>query len=160
MKVFGKWVYVMGAGDPHPYHKVLGSMKSSWVELSPTSDAQTVTLRWGDHLLWVWGWNSMMHHYQVSNCVVYGMVALKQWCFPVTSVLWVRWMQHFPELRSHSEVSVQGTWIWKDKEIPHIFNTFLTLCQRISIRPQRTPAADPHQLPAVDRFLSKCWRHR
>lgn len=57
VKVFGKWVYVMGAGDPHPYHKALGSIKSSWVELSPTSDGQTVTLRWGDSMLWVWWWN-------------------------------------------------------------------------------------------------------
>ncbi|CAG07883.1 unnamed protein product [Tetraodon nigroviridis] len=48
--VFGKWVYVMGAGDPDPYHRALGSIKSSWVELSPTSDVQTVTLRWGDYL--------------------------------------------------------------------------------------------------------------
>lgn len=51
VKVFGKWVYVMGAGDPDPYHRALGSIKSSWVELSPTSDVQTVTLRWGDYLL-------------------------------------------------------------------------------------------------------------
>uniref|UniRef100_A0A673CMR1 Apolipoprotein M n=1 Tax=Sphaeramia orbicularis TaxID=375764 RepID=A0A673CMR1_9TELE len=47
--VFGKWVYVMGAGEPKPYHKALESLKSSWVELSPTSDSQIVTLRWGDN---------------------------------------------------------------------------------------------------------------
>lgn len=51
VQVFGKWVYVMGAGDPHPYHKALVSIKSSWVELTPTSDGQTVTLRWGDFML-------------------------------------------------------------------------------------------------------------
>ncbi|XP_013863858.1 uncharacterized protein LOC106517519 [Austrofundulus limnaeus] len=47
--VFGKWVYVLGAGDPAPYHKALESLRSSWIDLSPTSDASTVTLRWGDH---------------------------------------------------------------------------------------------------------------
>ncbi|AWP06953.1 Hypothetical protein SMAX5B_011049 [Scophthalmus maximus] len=47
--VFGKWVYVMGAGDPEPYHKALESLRSSWIDVSPTSDSQTVTLRWGDH---------------------------------------------------------------------------------------------------------------
>ncbi|XP_032372075.1 uncharacterized protein LOC116689621 [Etheostoma spectabile] len=47
--VFGKWVYVMGAGNPKPYHKALESLKSSWIDLSPTSDSQVVTLRWGDH---------------------------------------------------------------------------------------------------------------
>ncbi|KAK9522653.1 hypothetical protein VZT92_019102 [Zoarces viviparus] len=47
--VFGKWVYVMGAGDPKPYHKALESLKSSWIDLSPTSDSQVVTLRWGDN---------------------------------------------------------------------------------------------------------------
>ncbi|KAJ3604603.1 hypothetical protein NHX12_029343 [Muraenolepis orangiensis] len=47
--VFGKWVYVMGSGDPMPYRKALDPMKSSWIELSPTEDSQLVTLRWGDH---------------------------------------------------------------------------------------------------------------
>ncbi|CAL8329567.1 unnamed protein product [Arctogadus glacialis] len=47
--VFGKWVYVMGSGDPMPYRKALDAMKSSWIELSPTQDSQLVTLRWGDH---------------------------------------------------------------------------------------------------------------
>uniref|UniRef100_A0A8D3C4P6 Apolipoprotein M n=1 Tax=Scophthalmus maximus TaxID=52904 RepID=A0A8D3C4P6_SCOMX len=42
--VFGKWVYVMGAGDPEPYHKALESLRSSWIDVSPTSDSQTVTL--------------------------------------------------------------------------------------------------------------------
>lgn len=51
MKVFGKWVYVMGAGDPKPYHKALESMKSSWIHLAPTSDTHIVTLRWGDRCL-------------------------------------------------------------------------------------------------------------
>lgn len=51
VKVFGKWVYVMGAGDPKPYHKALESLRSSWIDLSPTSDSQVVTLRWGDHCL-------------------------------------------------------------------------------------------------------------
>ncbi|XP_077571666.1 uncharacterized protein LOC144195728 [Stigmatopora nigra] len=46
--IFGKWVYVMGAGDPMPYHQAMGSIKSSWIELSPTSTDHTVTLRWGD----------------------------------------------------------------------------------------------------------------
>lgn len=50
-KVFGRWVYAMGAGDPQPYHKALGSMKSSWIELSPTDDPRVVTLRWGDRCL-------------------------------------------------------------------------------------------------------------
>eukprot|EP00066_Takifugu_rubripes_P024892 XP_011614158.1 PREDICTED: uncharacterized protein LOC105418046 isoform X2 [Takifugu rubripes] len=48
--VFGKWVYVMGAGDPLAYHKALEATKSSWVELSPTSDVNTVTLRFGDYM--------------------------------------------------------------------------------------------------------------
>uniref|UniRef100_A0AAX7SF63 Apolipoprotein M n=1 Tax=Astatotilapia calliptera TaxID=8154 RepID=A0AAX7SF63_ASTCA len=48
-QVFGKWIYVMGAGDPKQYHKALESLKSSWIDLSPTSSDQTVTLRWGDH---------------------------------------------------------------------------------------------------------------
>ncbi|KAM8865035.1 uncharacterized protein ACB058_006409 [Synchiropus picturatus] len=47
-QVFGKWVYVYGAGAPEPYHKALGSMQSSWIHLSPTSDSQRVALRWGD----------------------------------------------------------------------------------------------------------------
>ncbi|KAM4577277.1 uncharacterized protein PAE49_007119 [Odontesthes bonariensis] len=47
--VSGKWVYVMGAGDPTPYHNALGSLKSSWIDLSPTSNSQIVALRWGDH---------------------------------------------------------------------------------------------------------------
>ncbi|CAJ1068904.1 saxitoxin and tetrodotoxin-binding protein 2-like [Xyrichtys novacula] len=47
--VFGKWVYVMGAGDPKPYHKALESLKSSWIELSPTSQNNNLLLRWGDH---------------------------------------------------------------------------------------------------------------
>lgn len=51
VKVFGKWVYVMGAGDPKPYHKAMEAIKSSWMELSPTSDVHTVTLRWGDYCL-------------------------------------------------------------------------------------------------------------
>lgn len=51
VKVFGKWVYVMGAGDPLAYHKALEATKSSWVELSPTSDVNTVTLRYGDYML-------------------------------------------------------------------------------------------------------------
>lgn len=51
VKVFGKWVYVMGAGDPLAYHKALEATKSSWVELSPTSDVNTVTLRFGDYML-------------------------------------------------------------------------------------------------------------
>ncbi|KAM4616163.1 uncharacterized protein ACJ7VT_009127 [Polymixia lowei] len=46
--VFGKWVYVMGSADPKPYHKALEALKSSWIDLSPTSDSQIVTLRWGD----------------------------------------------------------------------------------------------------------------
>ncbi|XP_040052240.2 alpha-1-acid glycoprotein 1 isoform X2 [Gasterosteus aculeatus] len=48
-QIFGKWVYVMGAGDPKPYHKALESLKSSWIDLSPTSDGEVVTLRWGDN---------------------------------------------------------------------------------------------------------------
>lgn len=51
IKVFGRWVYAMGAGDPQPYHKALESMKSSWIELSPTNDPRVVTLRWGDRCL-------------------------------------------------------------------------------------------------------------
>lgn len=51
MQIFGKWVYVMGAGDPKLYHKALESLKSSWIDLSPTSDSQIVTLRWGDYCL-------------------------------------------------------------------------------------------------------------
>ncbi|KAM9744373.1 saxitoxin and tetrodotoxin-binding protein 2-like [Menidia menidia] len=47
--VTGKWVYTMGVGDPIPYHHALGSLKSSWIELSPTSSSQIVALRWGDH---------------------------------------------------------------------------------------------------------------
>uniref|UniRef100_A0A3Q3FSX4 Apolipoprotein M n=1 Tax=Kryptolebias marmoratus TaxID=37003 RepID=A0A3Q3FSX4_KRYMA len=47
--VFGKWVYVLGAGDPAPYHKAFESMRSSWIDLSNTSDALTVRMRWGDH---------------------------------------------------------------------------------------------------------------
>ncbi|KAM6930798.1 saxitoxin and tetrodotoxin-binding protein 2-like [Xenentodon cancila] len=47
--VFGKWVYVMGAGDPMPYHNALGSLKSSWIDLAPTSDNHTLALRWGDY---------------------------------------------------------------------------------------------------------------
>uniref|UniRef100_A0AAQ5YH28 Apolipoprotein M n=1 Tax=Amphiprion ocellaris TaxID=80972 RepID=A0AAQ5YH28_AMPOC len=47
--VFGKWVYVMGAGDPKTYHNALASLKSSWIDLSPTSNNLIVTLRWGDH---------------------------------------------------------------------------------------------------------------
>lgn len=47
--VLGKWVYVMGAGDPKPYHKALESLKSSWIELSPTSQSHVLTLRWGDY---------------------------------------------------------------------------------------------------------------
>ncbi|KAJ0019330.1 hypothetical protein NQD34_006899 [Periophthalmus magnuspinnatus] len=45
----GKWIYVMGAGDPAPYHKALGSIKSSWYDVALTSDNQTMTLRWGDY---------------------------------------------------------------------------------------------------------------
>lgn len=41
----------MGAGDPQLYHKALESMKSSWIELSPTDDPRVVTLRWGDRCL-------------------------------------------------------------------------------------------------------------
>uniref|UniRef100_A0A3B3XMP3 Apolipoprotein M n=1 Tax=Poecilia mexicana TaxID=48701 RepID=A0A3B3XMP3_9TELE len=48
-QLFGKWIYVMGAGDPVTYHKALEYMKSSWIELQPTSDNLTVTLRWGDY---------------------------------------------------------------------------------------------------------------
>lgn len=47
--IMGKWIYVMGAGDPSPYHKALESLKSSWIELTPTPVSQTVTLRWGDY---------------------------------------------------------------------------------------------------------------
>ncbi|KAK7933554.1 hypothetical protein WMY93_004450 [Mugilogobius chulae] len=46
--VFGKWIYMMGAGDPISYHKALDSLKSSWIDVTLTSDSQTVTLRWGD----------------------------------------------------------------------------------------------------------------
>lgn len=48
-QVFGKWVYVLGAGDPKQYHNALGSLKSSWIDLCPTSDSVTLTLRWGDY---------------------------------------------------------------------------------------------------------------
>lgn len=48
-QVFGKWIYVMGAGDPKQYHSALESLKSSWIDLSPTSSDQIVTLRWGDY---------------------------------------------------------------------------------------------------------------
>lgn len=51
MQIFGKWVYVMGAGDPMPYHKALECLKSSWINLSRTSDTHIVNLRWGDHCL-------------------------------------------------------------------------------------------------------------
>uniref|UniRef100_A0A3Q2Z2Q8 Apolipoprotein M n=1 Tax=Hippocampus comes TaxID=109280 RepID=A0A3Q2Z2Q8_HIPCM len=47
--VFGKWVYVMGAGDPRPYHEALASLKSSWIDLSPTSESNIVALRFGDY---------------------------------------------------------------------------------------------------------------
>ncbi|KAM3611796.1 uncharacterized protein V6R79_024324 [Siganus canaliculatus] len=47
--IFGKWVYVLGTGDPKPYHKALESLKSSWIDLNPTSDSQIVALRWGDY---------------------------------------------------------------------------------------------------------------
>ncbi|KAJ0067471.1 hypothetical protein NL108_007948, partial [Boleophthalmus pectinirostris] len=47
--VLGKWIYVMGAGDPISYHKALDSLKSSWIDVALTSDSQTVTLRWGDY---------------------------------------------------------------------------------------------------------------
>ncbi|XP_004072483.1 uncharacterized protein LOC101158029 [Oryzias latipes] len=47
--VFGKWVYVMGAGDPLHYHDALGSLRNSWIDLSPTSNDQVVILRWGDY---------------------------------------------------------------------------------------------------------------
>ncbi|XP_077378881.1 uncharacterized protein LOC144019595 [Festucalex cinctus] len=47
--VFGKWVYVMGAGDPLPYHQAVASLKSSWIDVSPTSENNIVTLRWGDY---------------------------------------------------------------------------------------------------------------
>lgn len=50
-EVFGKWIYVMGAGDPKQYHDALESLKSSWIDLSPTSSDQIVTLRWGDYCL-------------------------------------------------------------------------------------------------------------
>lgn len=51
LKVFGKWVYVMGAGDPLHYHDALGSLRNSWIDLSPTSNDQVVILRWGDYCL-------------------------------------------------------------------------------------------------------------
>ncbi|KAM9392324.1 uncharacterized protein KZ484_003795 [Pholidichthys leucotaenia] len=47
--VLGKWIYVMGAGDPKPYHTALESLKASWIDLIPNNDSQTVTLRWGDY---------------------------------------------------------------------------------------------------------------
>ncbi|KAM9822053.1 uncharacterized protein ACBT44_007384 [Syngnathus typhle] len=50
-QIFGKWVYAMGAGDPLPYHLALGSWKSSWIDLSPTSDSHILTMRWGDRSL-------------------------------------------------------------------------------------------------------------
>ncbi|XP_061906896.1 uncharacterized protein LOC133652308 isoform X2 [Entelurus aequoreus] len=46
--IFGKWVYVMGAGDPQQYHKAMQSVQSSWIDLSLTLQSHVVTLRWGD----------------------------------------------------------------------------------------------------------------
>lgn len=38
----------MGAGDPTSYHKALGSLQSSWIELASTADSRAVALAWGD----------------------------------------------------------------------------------------------------------------
>ncbi|CAL9708253.1 unnamed protein product [Knipowitschia caucasica] len=46
--VLGKWIYMMGAGDPPSYHRALGSVESSWLNVSLTSESQTLTLLWGD----------------------------------------------------------------------------------------------------------------
>ncbi|XP_067087120.1 uncharacterized protein [Osmerus mordax] len=46
--VYGKWLMVLGAADPKPYHEALGSVRNSWMELSATSESQVVTYRWGD----------------------------------------------------------------------------------------------------------------
>ncbi|XP_070992434.1 saxitoxin and tetrodotoxin-binding protein 2-like [Oncorhynchus clarkii lewisi] len=49
-EIYGKWVYVMGSADHSVFQKALGTLKSSWIELSATSDHQVVTLRWGDRI--------------------------------------------------------------------------------------------------------------
>ncbi|KAF3850929.1 hypothetical protein F7725_012701 [Dissostichus mawsoni] len=50
-RLFWKMGIRDGSRGPKPYHKALESLKSSWIDLSPTSDSQIVTLRWGDHCL-------------------------------------------------------------------------------------------------------------
>ncbi|XP_055743215.1 300 kDa antigen AG231-like isoform X1 [Salvelinus fontinalis] len=49
-EIYGKWVYVMGSTDHSVFQKALGTLKSSWIDLSATSDQQVVTLRWGDRI--------------------------------------------------------------------------------------------------------------
>ncbi|XP_042187409.1 uncharacterized protein LOC121847934 isoform X1 [Oncorhynchus tshawytscha] len=49
-EIYGKWVYVMGSADHSVFQKALGTLKSSWIDLSATSDHQVVTLRWGDRI--------------------------------------------------------------------------------------------------------------
>ncbi|CAB1322086.1 unnamed protein product, partial [Coregonus sp. 'balchen'] len=49
-EIYGKWVYVMGSADHSVFQNALGTLKSSWIDLSATSDHQVVTLRWGDRI--------------------------------------------------------------------------------------------------------------
>uniref|UniRef100_A0A674DG91 Uncharacterized LOC115164373 n=1 Tax=Salmo trutta TaxID=8032 RepID=A0A674DG91_SALTR len=49
-ELYGKWVYVMGSADHLFFQNALGTLKSSWIDLSATSDHKVVTLRWGDRI--------------------------------------------------------------------------------------------------------------
>ncbi|XP_038559938.1 uncharacterized protein LOC119891976 [Micropterus salmoides] len=48
--IYGKWVLHVGSWDQHGLRSDLVSVKSSWVEMSPSSDSGVITIHWADRL--------------------------------------------------------------------------------------------------------------
>jgi len=48
--IYGKWVWSAGAWNKPGLKNAVSTVKSSWVELSPTADQGVITIRWADRL--------------------------------------------------------------------------------------------------------------
>lgn len=50
VQIYGKWVLHVGSWDQAGLKNDLVSVTSSWVELSPSSDSDVITVYWADRL--------------------------------------------------------------------------------------------------------------
>lgn len=49
--IYGKWFYVIGASDQIDTLNSLEKLKSSWIDVSLSSNDTELTLHWGEHML-------------------------------------------------------------------------------------------------------------